>query len=161
MNNLTIGGRGLDGAPYAYYETLAGGMGAAPEAEGLDGVHVHMSNTLNTPVEALEMNYPFRIRQYALRRDEAGGGLHRGGKGVVREYEFLAEATVTVLSERRHRAPQGRAGGADGAVGRNVLVRGDGQEEQLPSKFSRRIQPAERLRIETPGGGGYGTRVDE
>lgn len=157
MNNLTIGGMGFDGEPFAYYETIAGGMGAAPTADGLDGVHVHMSNTLNTPVEALEMSFPFRIHQYALRADDRGAGLHRGGRGVIREYEFLLDSMVTMLSERRHHAPQGLAGGREGAAGRNVLVRPDGSEEQLASKFSRRFLSGERLRIETPGGGGWGT----
>lgn len=156
MNNLTIGGVGFDGNPFAYYETIAGGMGAAPTADGLDGVHVHMSNTLNTPIEALEMSFPFRIHQYTLRTDNQGRGIHRGGKGVIREYEFLLASTVTMLSERRHRAPQGLAGGLDGAVGRNVLIQADGSEEALASKFSRRFLPGERLRIETPGGGGWG-----
>lgn len=156
MNNLTIGGAGFDGNPFAYYETIAGGMGAAPTADGLGGVHVHMSNTLNTPVEALEMSFPFRIHQYRLRTDDHGGGLYRGGKGVVREYEFLLASTVTMLSERRHHAPKGLSGGADGAIGHNVLIRVDGTEEKLASKFTRCFLPGERLRIETPGGGGWG-----
>ena len=157
MNNLTIGGKGLDGQPFAYYETIAGGMGAAPTGDGLDGVHVHMSNTLNTPVEALEMTFPFRIRRYALRDDRHGAGRFRGGKGVVREYEFLADATVTMLSERRKLGPWGLAGGEPGAVGRNVYIDLLGEERLLPARFSRQFNAGECLRIETPGGGGFGS----
>ena len=156
MNNLTIGGLQADGTPYAYYETLGGGMGAAPDADGLSGVHVHMSNTRNTPVEALERAFPFRITRYGLRPGTGGAGRHRGGDGLVREYAFLAQATVTVLSDRRERGPWGLAGGHDGAPGRNVLLHPDGRSEPLPATFSRRVAPGERLRIETPGGGGFG-----
>lgn len=156
MNNLTIGGKDLSGKPFAYYETIAGGMGATAYADGLDGVHVHMSNTLNTPVETVEMVFPFRIVQYALREDSAGLGSYSGGQGVVREYEFLADVTATVLSERRKRQPWGLMGGASGASGRNTLIDGHGNEKVLPSKFSRRFLSGERLRIETPGGGGWG-----
>ncbi len=156
MNNLTIGGFGLDGKPFAYYETLAGGMGAAPGADGLSGVHVHMSNTLNTPVEALEMAFPFRIRQYALRTDSAGAGQFKGGEGVVREYEFLTDVTATMLSERRTRQPWGLNGGHAGGCGRNILIDADGIEQDLPSKFTRRFHAGERLCIQTPGGGGVG-----
>ncbi|MFK7847475.1 MAG: hydantoinase B/oxoprolinase family protein [Rhodothermales bacterium] len=161
MNNLTIGGKDLQGKPFAYYETIAGGMGATAYADGLDGVHVHMSNTLNTPVETMEMVFPFRIVQYGLRTDSAGAGKFSGGQGVVREYAFLAEVTATVLSERRTRQPWGLNFGAAGASGRNTLVDKDGYEEALPSKFSRRFLPGERLRIETPGGGGWGAVVPE
>ena len=157
MNNLTIGGQRADGTAYAYYETIAGGMGASADANGLSGVHVHMTNTLNTPVEALERAFPFRIREYALRAGSGGDGMHRGGDGVVREYELLAPATVTMLSTRRRHAPWGLAGGGDGAPGRNVLRRADGTEEALPAQFTRRLQPGDRLCIETPGGGGFGT----
>ncbi len=156
MNNLTIGGNDLEGKPFAYYETIAGGMGATAYADGLDGVHVHMSNTLNTPVETVEMVFPFRIVQYALRADSAGAGKFSGGQGVVREYAFLAEVTATVLSERRARQPWGLMAGASGASGKNTFIDIHGQEEVLPSKFSRRFSPGERLRIETPGGGGWG-----
>lgn len=156
MNNLTIGGARDDGTPFAYYETIAGGMGAGPEADGLSGVHVHMTNTLNTPVEALERTYPFRITQYRLRPSSGGAGRHRGGDGVVREYELLAPTTVTMLSERRRLAPWGLQDGGEGTRGRNVLLRSDGIEEVLPGTFSRRFQAGDRLRIETPGGGGWG-----
>ena len=156
MNNLTIGGALADGSPFAYYETIGGGMGASSESDGLSGVHVHMTNTLNTPVEALEMAFPFRIGAYALRRGSGGAGLHCGGDGLVRTYRLLEPATVTVLSERRGRAPWGLAGGGDGTSGRNVLRRGM-LEETLPSKFSRRLHAGDEIRIETPGGGGWGS----
>lgn len=156
MNNLTIGGFRADGSPYAYYETIGGGMGASAGADGLDGVHVHMSNTLNTPVEALEMAFPFRIETYALRRGSGGAGARRGGDGLVRTYRLLRPATVTVISERRQTPPWGVQGGASGACGRNTLVRSDGAEEPLPAKFSRRFEAGDILRIETPGGGGWG-----
>ncbi|MDX1548914.1 MAG: hydantoinase B/oxoprolinase family protein [Rhodothermales bacterium] len=156
MNNLTIGGQMPDGTPFAYYETLAGGMGAAPGADGLSGVHVHMTNTLNTPSEALESTFPFRITQYGLREGSGGAGRHRGGDGIVREYELLRPATVTMLSTRRTIAPWGLGGGADGSPGRNLLIHADGTEEALPALFTRRFAPGDRLRIETPGGGGWG-----
>ncbi|MEM8485035.1 MAG: hydantoinase B/oxoprolinase family protein [Bacteroidota bacterium] len=156
MNNLTIGGQLADGRPFAYYETIAGGMGATAYADGLDGVHVHMSNTLNTPVEALEMAFPFRLNTYTLRKDGAGGGRQRGGRGVVREYLFLRDVTATMLSERRAIAPVGLAGGESGSSGVNTLVKANGEQITLPSKFSRRFKEGECLRIETPGGGGWG-----
>jgi N-methylhydantoinase B len=155
MNNLTIGGQLPDGSPYAYYETIAGGMGAAPDAPGLSGVHTHMTNTLNTPVEALETAFPLRVKRYALRGNSGGTGRHRGGAGIIREYELLAPATVTLLSERRTVAPWGLAGGGEGARGRTVLIHPDGAEEELPSKFTRHLSRDTRLRLETPGGGGW------
>jgi N-methylhydantoinase B len=156
MNNLTIGGQRADGTSYAYYETIAGGMGAHAAGDGLSGVHVHMTNTLNTPVEALERTFPFRIRTYALRTGSGGAGQHRGGDGLVREYELLAPATVTMLSTRRQHGPWGLAGGADGTSGRNVLIRPGSSEEVLSAQFTRRLSTGDRLRIETPGGGGHG-----
>jgi N-methylhydantoinase B len=156
MNNLTIGGQRDDGTPYAYYETIAGGTGAGPDADGLSGAHSHMTNTLNTPIEALEMAFPFRLLHYALRAGSGGAGRRRGGDGLIREYEILAPCTVTMLSERRAVAPWGLAGGADGAAGRNTLIHSDGTVEQLPSKFTRLLSPGDRLRLETPGGGGWG-----
>lgn len=156
MNNLTIGGTRPDGTPFAYYETIAGGMGAAPNGPGLDGVHVHMTNTLNTPVEALEQTYPFRISTYRIREATGGAGRYRGGNGVIRSYHLEVPATVTMLSTRRENGPSGRAGGHDGCPGRNVLVHPDGTEEVLPAHFSRSFPAGSRLRIETPGGGGWG-----
>jgi N-methylhydantoinase B len=156
MNNLTIGGRRLDGTHYAYYETIAGGMGASQTGDGLSGVQVHMTNTLNTPIEALEMAFPFRLLRYGLRAGSGGQGVHHGGDGVVREYLLLAPATVTVLSERRTVPPWGLAGGDAGAAGRNLLIYPDGRSEELPSKFTRYLEAGTRLRVETPGGGGWG-----
>ena len=156
MNNITLGG--VDprtGRRFAYYETLGGGMGGRRGMAGLSGVHTHMSNTRNTPVEAIEHDLPVRIRQYRLRHDSAGPGAAPGGEGIVREYELLADLTVTVLSDRRRGRPYGAEGGGAGGVGRNTLVR-DGREEPLPGKFERRLRTGDRLRIETPGGGGYG-----
>ncbi len=156
MNNLTIGGTRPDGSSFAYYETIGGGMGAGLDAEGLSGVHVHMTNTLNTPIEALEQTYPFRVTTYRLRNDSGGAGRYRGGDGLVREYEVLVPVTVTMLSTRRSEGPWGREEGDRGAPGRNVLVHPDGEEEALPAHFSRRLPAGSRLRIETPGGGGFG-----
>jgi N-methylhydantoinase B/oxoprolinase/acetone carboxylase alpha subunit len=157
MNNVTLGG--IDpssGRPFAYYETLGGGMGGRPGMAGLSAVHTHMSNTRNTPVEALEHDLPLRVRQYAVRRDSGGRGAFPGGDGLVREYEALGEMAVTILSERRRRRPYGLQGGEPGAAGVNTLVRADGREERLPGKVRLRLLPGERLRIETPGGGGFG-----
>jgi N-methylhydantoinase B len=156
MNNLTIGGARPDGSSFAYYETIGGGMGASAEANGLSGVHVHMTNTLNTPIEALEQTYPFRVTAYRLRDDSGGVGRHSGGDGLVREYEVLVPVTVTMLSTRRSEGPWGREGGERGAPGRNVLLHPDGKEEVLPAHFSRHLPVGSRLRIETPGGGGFG-----
>ncbi|MFP4229146.1 MAG: hydantoinase B/oxoprolinase family protein [Salinivenus sp.] len=158
MNNLTIGGTRPDGSSFAYYETIGGGMGAGPDRSGLSGVHVHMSNTLNTPVEALEQTYPFRVVAYRLRAGSGGSGRHRGGDGLVRVYELQVSATVTMLSTRRATGPWGREGGGSGAPGRNVVIRPDGTEKELPAHFSRRLSAGHRLRIETPGGGGFGPR---
>lgn len=160
MNNLTIGGLRADGRPFAYYETIGGGMGASPAGDGLSGVQVHMTNTLNTPVEALEIAYPFRVRRYGLRGGSGGAGRWRGGDGIVREYELLTSVTVTMISERRAVAPWGLSGGAAGQPGCNTLIHTDGTEEVLASKFTRRLYSGDRLRIETPGGGGWG-KVEE
>jgi N-methylhydantoinase B/oxoprolinase/acetone carboxylase alpha subunit len=156
MNNVTFGG--VDprtGRRFAYYETLGGGMGARPGLDGLSGVHTHMSNTRNTPIEAIEHDLPIRMRQYRLRAGSGGAGRWTGGEGLVREYEVLAACTATVLSDRRLHAPWGAAGGGPGARGCNTLVR-RGQEQTLPGKIELQLEPGDRLRIETPGGGGYG-----
>jgi N-methylhydantoinase B len=157
MNNLTIGG--IDprtGEPFAYYETIAGGMGARPGKEGVSGVHTHMTNSLNTPAEALEHAYPVRLRRYSFRSGSGGNGLHRGGDGIVREIEVLTDAQVTLLADRRSRGPYGLSGGSDGAPGRTVVIHQDGSEEVLPGKTSVRMKSGERIRVETPGGGGWG-----
>jgi N-methylhydantoinase B/oxoprolinase/acetone carboxylase alpha subunit len=157
MNNVTLGG--VDprtGRRFAYYETIGGGMGGRNGLSGLSGVHTHMSNTRNTPIEAIEHYLPVRIRQYRLRRGSGGAGRFPGGDGLIREYEMLTDTAVTILSERRRRPPYGACGGRPGACGRNVLVRADGREELLPSKVWLHLRAGDRLRIETPGGGGYG-----
>ena len=150
MNNLAIGGT-RSGTAWDYYETLGGGMGAGPLGGGLSGVQTHMTNTLNTPIEVLEARYPLRVIRYALRRGSGGAGLRRGGDGLVRELEFLAPAQVSLLTERRTHAPWGADGGAPGQPGRNFL---NGQE--LPGKITCTLAPGDRLRLETPGGGGWG-----
>jgi N-methylhydantoinase B len=157
MNNLTIGG--IDprsGEPFAYYETIAGGMGARSTKDGVSGVHTHMTNSLNTPAEALEYAYPIRLRQYCLRSKSGGIGLHTGGDGIVREIEVLTDAQVTLLADRRSRGPYGLAGGADAAPGRTLIIRGGGSEREIPGKTSVRLRSGERVRIESPGGGGWG-----
>ncbi|MGB6632075.1 MAG: hydantoinase B/oxoprolinase family protein [Terriglobales bacterium] len=159
MNNLTIGGIDpRNGEPFAYYETIAGGMGARSTKNGVSGVHTHMTNSLNTPAEALEYAYPIRLRQYSLRPNSGGQGLHTGGDGIVREIEVLTDAQVTLLADRRSRGPYGLAGGADGAPGRSLIVRRDGSKETIPGKTSVRLRSGERIRIESPGGGGWGKR---
>jgi N-methylhydantoinase B len=157
MNNLTLGG--IDprtGEPFAYYETIAGGMGARPDRDGVSGVHVHMTNSLNTPAEALEYAYPFRITRYSLRPGSGGKGKHHGGDGIIREIEVLTDADVAILSDRRKRGPWGLAGGEEGAPGKTEIVRLDGTVETLKSKDSTRLKKGERVRVSSPGGGGFG-----
>jgi N-methylhydantoinase B/oxoprolinase/acetone carboxylase alpha subunit len=157
MNNVTLGGTNpFTGAPFAYYETAGGGMGGRPGQPGISGVHTHMSNTRNTPVEALEHHLPIRIRAYSLRRGSGGAGKYPGGDGIVREYEMLAETTVTLLTDRRISQPYGAQGGSPGAPGRNTILRANGRIEPAPSKGTLTLHPGDRLRIETPGGGGFG-----
>jgi N-methylhydantoinase B len=158
MNNLTIGGMDpRSGEPFAYYETIAGGMGARPIKPGVSGVHTHMTNSLNTPAEALEYAYPLRIRQYSLRPGSGGRGKHRGGDGIVREIEVLTDCDVTLLADRRCNGPWGLVGGGAGAPGKASVQRYDGSVEQMPGKFSTRLRKGERIRVESPGGGGWGT----
>jgi N-methylhydantoinase B len=157
MNNLTIGG--IDprsGLPYTYYETIAGGLGASPSSPGASGHHAHMTNSLNTPVEALEYAYPFRMIGYAVRRGSGGRGRNPGGDGLVREIELSGDAQVTLLADRRTIDPWGLAGGEPGAPGKAVATI-DGVEEDLPGKFSRELRAGSLLKIESPGGGGWGT----
>jgi N-methylhydantoinase B len=146
MNNLTLGND-----DFTYYETLGGGQGACDDADGPSAVHVAMSNTLNTPIEALEREFPLRAVEYSVRRGSGGDGATRGGEGVVRELEALAEMSFSLISERRRHPPRGAAGGAAGAAGRNTL-----NGEALPGKTTGSLRPRDRLRIETPGGGGHG-----
>jgi N-methylhydantoinase B len=158
MNNLTIGGMDeRTGEPFAYYETIAGGMGARPDRPGVSGVHTHMTNSLNTPAEALEYAYPLRVTQYSLRKRSGGAGKFRGGDGIVREVELLADSQVTLLADRRSRGPYGLNGGADGAAGKTEIIQRDGTRELLPGKTSVRLKKGERIRIESPGGGGWGS----
>ena len=161
MNNVTLGGvfpaghpRG--GEPFAYYETAGGGMGGRNGLPGISGVHTHMSNTRNTPVEAFEQAFPMRIRSYTLRQGSGGAGRYAGGEGLIREYEVLTETSATILTDRREGRPYGLRGGEPGACGRNSIVRANGSVEPLPAKARIELHPGDRLRIETPGGGGYG-----
>ena len=164
MNNVTLGGTDhRTGKPFAYYETAGGGMGGRPDGQGgglpgLSGVHTHMSNTRNTPVEALEQALPLRITIYALRQGSGGAGAFPGGEGLTREYEVLTETNATILTDRRESQPYGLQGGASGVSGRNTLIRADGTEERLPAKARLELHPGDRLRIETPGGGGFGRK---
>jgi N-methylhydantoinase B len=145
MNNLT-----LAGDDFTYYETLGGGQGACPDADGPSAIHVAMSNTLNTPTEALETEFPLRVRELSLRRGSGGAGSRSGGDGIAREIEALAPMRFSLITERRRHAPQGRTGGEDGALGRNLL-----NGDPLPGKGAGNLAPGDRLRIETPGGGGH------
>jgi N-methylhydantoinase B len=149
MNNMTLGNAG-----FSYYETLGGGQGACPDADGPSAVHVAMSNTLNTPVEALELEFPLRVVRYAVRRGSGGAGRFSGGDGVVREIEALQDMSYSLITERRRHAPPGADGGGDGARGRNLL---DGAE--LPPKAGGTLRAGQRLALETPGGGGHGPRT--
>ena len=160
MNNLTFGGKHpVTGKPFAYYETIGGGSGAGPQSDGTSAIHCHMSNTLNTPIEALEMALPVRVRRYTIRRGSGGDGQHQGGDGLEREIEFLAPAHVTVISDRRKTAPYGLAGGQAGQCGQNTLRRASSDEATiLPGKVSLNVTPGDVIAIHTPGGGGWGHR---
>ncbi len=156
MNNVAIGGRdAVRGRAFSYYETVAGGAGAGPRSAGSSAVHTHMTNTLNTPVEVLEAYYPLRVERYAIRRRSGGAGRHRGGDGIIRELRFLGDAQLTLLTERRTVAPFGLHGGGGGRPGRNALVRG-GRRRTLPAKINLDVRAGDVLRLETPGGGGFG-----
>jgi N-methylhydantoinase B len=165
MNNVTIGGAALTPSPspkgrggqFAYYETIGGGTGARPNADGVSAIHSHMTNTLNTPVEALEYAYPLRVHRYEVRAGSGGDGKFRGGDGIVREVEMLTDCQVTLLTERRERGPYGLAGGEPGMTGENVVIR-DGKEIALPGKGSVDLKAGDVLSIRTPGGGGYGVK---
>jgi N-methylhydantoinase B len=162
MNNLTIGG--IDSRDrsiareFSYYETVAGGMGARPDLDGMSAVHTHMTNSLNTPAEALEYAYPLRVREYKVRKGSGGNGKHRGGDGVIRELETLVPARMSLLADRRKHGPYGLAGGDDGRPGSASIVR-DGRARRLNSKGSWELKAGDRVRIETPGGGGFGKKT--
>lgn len=158
MNNVTLGGTDpRTGKAFAYYETIGGGMGASSEHNGLSGIHTHMTNSLNTPLEAMEIYLPLRIRRYGLRRGSAGKGRHKGGDGIIREYQFQTPTQISIISERRSFSPYGLNGGGDGKKGRNTLM-SKGHKKELGSKVNIKAQLGDILRIETPGGGGYGTK---
>jgi N-methylhydantoinase B len=164
MNNVSIGGIVYGDepgkrSPFAYYETIGGGMGARPESDGPSAVHSHMTNTLNTPVEAIEYAYPLRVLRYEIRRGSGGAGKFHGGDGIRRDVQLLTDAQVTLLSERRRYPPYGLAGGAPGQCGENLIIRDD-QVEILPGKGSFELHKGDVLSIRTPGGGGYG-QMDE
>ncbi|HUP20301.1 MAG TPA: hydantoinase B/oxoprolinase family protein [Gemmatimonadota bacterium] len=156
MNNLALGGRDRTGRAVTYYETVAGGAGGHPDGPGASGVHTHMTNSRNSPIEALERALPVRVRCYARRAGSGGAGRHPGGDGLVREIEALAPLEGTLLADRRARGPWGLAGGAPGAPGADRVLRADGREERLPAKAAFRLAPGDRLEVETPGGGGWG-----
>ncbi|HLE16352.1 MAG TPA: hydantoinase B/oxoprolinase family protein [Anaerolineales bacterium] len=156
MNNLLIGGwDNRRSSPFTYYETIAGGAGARPGKDGPSAIHTHMTNTLNTPIEALEFTYPLRVLRYEIRRGSGGSGLFQGGNGVRRDIQLLTDAQVTLLTERRRTSPYGLAGGNPGEPGQNCLIR-DGEEQSLPGKGSFYLKRGDILSIRTPGGGGYG-----
>jgi len=157
MNNVAIGGFDAErGRAFSYYETIAGGAGAGPRGDGASAVHTHMTNTWNTPVEVLEAYYPLRVERYAIRRRSGGAGRHAGGEGIVRELRFLGDAQLTLLTERRAVGPFGLSGGGAGRRGRNALAR-DGRWRALPAKINLEVRSGDALRVETPGGGGFGT----
>jgi N-methylhydantoinase B/oxoprolinase/acetone carboxylase alpha subunit len=161
MNNVTLGGFDAGrNRRFAYYETIGGGMGGRPGLDGISGVHTHMSNTRNTPIEAIEHDLPVRIRRYGLRSGSGGAGRFAGGEGIIREYEMLASTSVTVLSDRRRGRPYGAHGGAPGEPGRNSIARRDGRVEPIAAKARLELSAGDRLRIETPGGGGFGAPGD-
>ena len=154
MNNFAMGGN--EPAIWDYYETIGGGMGGGPRQPGLSAVQSHMTNTLNTPVEVLEMPFPLRLHRYAVRKNSGGAGQHAGGDGLIREFEFLQAARFTLLTERRSLQPWGLNGGAAGLSGCNLLQRSGLNNEELPPKYEGEVSAGDRLTILTPGGGGWG-----
>lgn len=158
MTNLAVGGERP--RPFAYYETIAGGCGARPDKDGMDATHNHMTNTMNTPVEALEFEYPLRVLRYAIARGTGGTGRFRGGDGLERHIQFLEPARLTLLADRRRRGPYGLAGGEPGKPGEDHILRRDGRKERMPSKTETWVEEGDVLVIQTPGGGGFGSTVD-
>jgi N-methylhydantoinase B len=156
MNNIAIGNIKKDACrEFSYYETIGGGMGARPTKAGISGIHTHMTNTMNTPIEALEHSYPLLVEHYGLRYGSGGKGLHRGGDGIIRSYRFLEKAHVSLLTERRKIPPYGLAGGQHGLTGRNELVR-KRKRRKLGGKLVFEAEPDDLLVIKSPGGGGWG-----
>ncbi len=159
MNNITIGGRNpTTGKDFSYYETIGGGMGASAKNHGESAVQSHMTNTLNTPIEALEFEYPFMVEQYKIRENSGGKGLKNGGDGIIREYKFFTDVNITVISERRRIPPYGLFGGNPGETGKNYVIK-NGKKLERPGKFSEKLSKGDRLIIESPGGGGFGKPV--
>ncbi len=157
MNNIAIGGYDpFRNRYYTYYETIGGGMGAFSGGNGESAVQSHMTNTLNTPVEAIEYNYPLRVLRYGVRRNSGGNGLYKGGDGIIREIEFLTDSEITVISERRRIPPYGLFGGESGRTGKNIIIK-DGSEKNMKGKFTIKLSKGDKIRIETPGGGGFGS----
>jgi N-methylhydantoinase B len=158
MNNITIGGKDNKNNPFTYYETIGGGVGGAYQYCGLSGIHSHMTNTLNTPIEALELSYPLRIKQYSFRENSGGDGKYPGGNGIIREVECLVDSTVSLQTERRHFKPYGISGGKSGSKGENIKRTLTGEEHKLPGRAIISFKAGEILTIKTPGGGGYGKK---
>jgi N-methylhydantoinase B len=157
MNNLSFGGwDARRQAPFAYYETIAGGMGASAASDGHSATHTHMTNTWNTPVEAFEHQFPVRVESYRVRQGSGGAGRRHGGDGIIRELRFLTGAEVTILSDRRLNGPWGLKGGSPGKPGKNILIRGR-DSLRLNGKTQIAARTGDILRIETPGGGGWGS----
>ena len=158
MNNLLFGGIHPETKEsYVYYETIAGGMGARPTKNGIHAIQTHMTNTLNTPIESMEFQFPIRIKKYSVRKNSGGHGKFSGGDGITKEIEFLGPAQATILSERRNTNPYPLAGGEPGHSGENTLIKNSGEEISLPPKSTFDVTPGDSIRIDTPGGGGWGT----
>lgn len=157
MNNVAVGTEHTAPQSFTYYETIAGGSGASAGFDGCDAVQTHMTNTLNTPIEALEHSYPFRVEAYSLRDGSGGEGRHRGGDGVLKRYRFNSPAVVTLMTERRQLRPWGLSGGQPAKTGRNVLVQ-NGKRRELPAKCTLEVEEGDRIEVATPGGGGYGSK---
>lgn len=160
MNNLTFGGQ-FQNRPFSFYETIGGGSGATAESNGTSAVHTHMTNTLNTPIEAIEREFPVRVECYSLCKNSGGDGKYIGGDGIVRRIKFLSQAQVGLISERRKFVPYGLAGGSSGKRGKNSLIREDGQKSDLPGKFNMLLEAGETVEIQTPGGGGWGSKSSQ
>jgi N-methylhydantoinase B len=157
MSNISVGGTRADGTPWTFYETIGGGSGARPNGDGVDGVHVNMTNTMNTPVESLEAYLPMRFLSYGLRPDTGGPGEYRGGCGIERSWTLTApKATLSILAERTKIHPWGLNGGKPGGLGEYKIVKKNGEVITLPSKCTVRIEEGDTLIVHTPGGGGYG-----